>query len=125
MFHCCKVNVRLLKEKAQQERRNFSKTEELAAKFPTRNSCPSCWLDKDMSQWDSAEVYRFLKGHYWPYEKDAVMNIKEMHGNMAIEGEPLSKSGLVCIMMPFIVIGCLLLRQFITKRINVRKNKYF
>ena len=122
-----------MQEKAQRERRNFTKTEELAAKFPTRKTCPLCWLDKDMSQWDSVEVYRFLKGHYWPYDSSSKMNIKSMHGDMAMEGQPLSKFGLGCIMLPFVVLGCIISRQFITNsRRNIfslfqslRKNKSF
>ena len=116
------VNLRLLEEKAIRERRNFTKAEQLASKFPTRNTCPSCWLDEEMNDWDSAEVYNFLKGFYWPAAEQKIRSgstttttiggSKHMHGEMSIEGQPLSRVGLIYVIVPFfLMLLCMFLKQ--------------
>jgi len=115
LFSTSSVNVRLLKEQAQRERRNFTKAEELAAKFPSRKRCPACWFDREMNEFDSFEVYTFLKGHYWPSSNlpwQSNGRGKQIHGEMSIEGEPLSTFGFYCTLAPFVIMICIFVKHF-------------
>lgn len=60
------VNVRLMRESAERDDRIVSNAEELAAKFPSRQLCPKCWLDDDMEKYNRDAVFDFLQGWYWP-----------------------------------------------------------
>jgi hypothetical protein len=120
-----------MKERAQRERRNFTKVEEMAAKFPTKSSCPLCWLDEDMNNWDSIEVYRFLKERYWPggvlgvssssssstlLSSSLSFHAKKIHSDMSMEGQPISRFGLYCTITPFVVIAFMFVKQYFFNR---------
>ena len=64
------VNVRLRKERIEQNivTENFSTEREIV--WPPFNSCPSCWASLDKDRWDEVNVYKFLQQSYW-YVYDA------------------------------------------------------
>ncbi len=119
-----------MKEAAIRERRNFTKAEEIAAKFPSRNACPLCWLNNNMTEWDSVEVYNFLKDHYWPpsevrggrartaklYGRREVQDNNSNNMNMALVGKPISKFGLYLTATPLIVVACMFLRRYLLNK---------
>ncbi len=59
------VNIRLRKERIEQdiEKENFTKEREVV--WPSYTSCPSCWASTDKDRWDELEVYKFLQQSYW------------------------------------------------------------
>lgn len=59
------VNVRLRKERIQQniENENFATQGEVV--WPSLTSCPSCWASDGKDRWDELEVYKFLQQSYW------------------------------------------------------------
>lgn len=63
-----------MKESAERDDRIVSKEEELAAKFPSRQLCPKCWLDDDMERYNRDAVFNFLQGWYWPVADKAELN---------------------------------------------------
>ncbi|KAL9180110.1 hypothetical protein ACHAXT_008080 [Thalassiosira profunda] len=72
------VNARLMKEAAARQNREVSHEETLASKFPTKNMCPDCWLDANMTKWDNATVFRFLDEWYWPADEVSDMQFKSV-----------------------------------------------
>ena len=72
------VNARLMKEAAARQNREVSHEEALASKFPTKNMCPDCWLDANMTKWDNATVFRFLDEWYWPADEVSDMQFKSV-----------------------------------------------
>lgn len=59
------VNVRLRKERIEQNIENENFTTQAEIVWPTASSCPSCWLSRDKGRWDELEVYKFLQRSYW------------------------------------------------------------
>ena len=59
------INVRLMGEAAAREQRNVTAEEEISSIFPTKEICPTCWVDDEMKQYDRDELYNFLKNRYW------------------------------------------------------------
>ena len=103
-----------------------------------------------MNEWDSTEVYKFLKGYYWPERKIGDVgsgegergggattlhnNGKHVHGEMSIEGEPLSPCGFYCTIMPFVIMICYFVKQYVSNKkgmysmalhFRTKKNKFF
>jgi hypothetical protein len=58
------VNVRLMKERAEREKRVPDREDEIAVQWPSRKDCPTCWHGD--GRWDQANVYMFLRLTYWP-----------------------------------------------------------
>ena len=133
------VNIRIMSENAQREKRVVSTEETLAGKFPTKVMCPSCWKDSHMQRVNHDQVYTFLKQLYWPGFYLPVTNGKIwLHAleelpqdvstssrvhvgeqphwtNRADEGgEPISSLGLVFVCLPFILIGAILARKLLS-----------
>ncbi len=50
------VNLRLMREAAQRDRRELLLEEKIAARVPAVDMSPSCWLDEDLERFDSHEV---------------------------------------------------------------------
>lgn len=65
------VNARLMKEAAARQYREVTTQETLASSFPTTKQCPDCWLDANMTKWDSVKVFHFLEEWYWPTNEPA------------------------------------------------------
>jgi hypothetical protein len=65
------VNVRLRKERIEQniETENFVTEREII--WPPFNSCPSCWASLDKDRWDEVDVYKFLQQSYWLEDSDS------------------------------------------------------
>jgi thiol-disulfide isomerase/thioredoxin len=66
------VNVRLMKEAAETQGRHVTEEERVAAIFPTKQLCPTCWWNDTHQNdtnitysYDPEEVYAFLKQWYW------------------------------------------------------------
>jgi hypothetical protein len=59
------VNVRLYQERMVGEKPNkeISFHELMQVRWPTKSSCPMCWLDND--GWDEEAVYKYLRTEYW------------------------------------------------------------
>lgn len=80
------VNARLMKEAAQRQNRNVTREETMASMFPTRKMCPDCWLDKNMTKWDNATVFKFLDEWYWPADLPPSKQFKSI-----ISGQPVEE----------------------------------
>lgn len=65
------VNVRLRKERIDEniEKEGFTTQAEVA--WPPAKSCPSCWLSEEKNRWDELEVYKFLQQSYWLEDNDS------------------------------------------------------
>eukprot|EP00531_Pseudo-nitzschia_arenysensis_P001641 CAMPEP_0116137530 /NCGR_PEP_ID=MMETSP0329-20121206/12294_1 /TAXON_ID=697910 /ORGANISM="Pseudo-nitzschia arenysensis, Strain B593" /LENGTH=526 /DNA_ID=CAMNT_0003632445 /DNA_START=44 /DNA_END=1624 /DNA_ORIENTATION=- len=65
------VNVRLRRERIDQniEKEDFTKPAEVV--WPSYSSCPFCWLSGDKDRWDEIEVYKFLQHTYWEEDFDS------------------------------------------------------
>jgi thiol oxidase len=59
------VNVRLRKERIEQNIENEHFTTQGEVVWPSFASCPSCWASGDKDRWDELEVYKFLQQSYW------------------------------------------------------------
>jgi hypothetical protein len=123
------VNVRLMSENAQREKRSLSVVESLAGKFPTKVMCPSCWKDSHMNRANHDQVYTFLRELYWPgYNlplNDGTLWVRAINtptdasSSTRINereqplwtyraeqgGEPISFFGLLCVCLPLFFIG--------------------
>ncbi len=101
------VNLRLMNEAAERDRREISKEEILASKFPTKRLCPKCWLDEDMETFDFDEVAKFLSTWYWPegnHEYASNINSLDVHRADSSEGTTLSSLGLYMVTIPIILV---------------------
>jgi glycosidase len=58
------VNVRLMKEHAEQDHRTPTTEDEIEKRFPRTEDCPQCW--KEDGAWDEDTIYKFLRVEYWP-----------------------------------------------------------
>ena len=57
------VNVRLMKEEAEEKHRTPTPEDELAKKWPARHDCPKCW--KEDGALDADIVLKYLRLEYW------------------------------------------------------------
>jgi hypothetical protein len=57
------VNVRLMRERADQENRVPTRQDEFAVQWPSSSECPMCWHAD--GRWDPEKVYMFLRLTYW------------------------------------------------------------
>jgi thiol oxidase len=57
------VNVRLMKEKAEREKRTPTLEDEINKQWPARDGCQRCW--REDGSWDEENVFRFLRLTYW------------------------------------------------------------
>jgi len=59
------VNIRLRKERIEQniEKENFTTQSEVV--WPPSDSCPLCWIHGSRDRWDEVEIYKFLQHSYW------------------------------------------------------------
>ena len=85
------VNIRLMKEAAQRQNRNVTNEETLASIFPTKNLCPDCWLDLNMTKWDYQKVFQFLDEWYWPKKEPADTQFKSVVGGALETDQTLFK----------------------------------
>jgi len=58
------VNVRLLRDRYEKQGVETSFQDEEGVMWPSRQSCPDCWLKT--GKWDKDRVYSHLKSEYWP-----------------------------------------------------------
>lgn len=65
------VNVRLRKERVEQniEREDF--TTQMDVMWPSLTSCPYCWGSSEKDSWDEIEIYKYLQQSYWPGSHDS------------------------------------------------------
>jgi len=120
------VNVRLVHEAAERERRIVSKEETIASKFPTKGMCPKCWLDGDMEVWDPAEVFNFLQQWYWPSDGSRSASSIDVHRRNSVEGTPISsRVGICLILVPICFFVCIFGNKSArnTKEVSSRKNR--
>jgi len=71
------VNVRLLHEKAEREKRSATKEDEIAVMWPSREDCPVCWHAD--GTWDDETIYKFLRMKYWEDDATNVQYRKDLH----------------------------------------------
>jgi len=67
-----------------------TEAEEQNVRWPSKQDCPSCWLDG--GGWDEDEVYLYLESYYWPQKKSVNTDFKRHTGEIPhIEsfGEPM------------------------------------
>ena len=58
------VNLRLLKEEYEREKRGVpTVSDEKNKQWPPREDCPKCWRVDDA--WDEESVYKYLRIEYW------------------------------------------------------------
>lgn len=56
------VNMRLVKEAAERERKDVSHADETSSLWPSQEDCPKCWYeDGSRDEW----IYKFLRVEYW------------------------------------------------------------
>lgn len=65
------VNLRLMKEKAARERREWSRQDEIKSQWPSLEDCPRCW--REDGAWDDLNMYKYLRTEYWP--DDGITNM--------------------------------------------------
>jgi len=94
------VNIRLIGERAERDKRELSKAEKLAAKFPGKAMCQTCWLDDDMEKWDQEEVFLFLKDWYWPVIDESDLRLLSLDSDFFVKGNFVSMSGIFLILLP-------------------------
>lgn len=58
------VNVRLMREQAEENHRVPTREDEIAVQWPSTSECPLCWHAD--GRWDPDKVYTFLRLTYWP-----------------------------------------------------------
>ncbi|KAG7355038.1 Erv1 / Alr family protein [Nitzschia inconspicua] len=95
------VNVRLLKERAEAEKRTPTSKELKDVEWPTRSHCPSCWFGD--GRFDPERVYMFLHLIYWPDELISSSKMAELvafttHGHAGQEermfSDPVMEDGI-------------------------------
>ena len=116
------VNLRLMKERTPPYR-NVTKEELIASQFPSFATCPNCWKhnptsiegnnETNLFQWDSDNVYLFLKKWYWP---DHYPNIHRQDTTLSIHyrdnlERPIGTFGLVLVMIPFFLAAFIIARD--------------
>uniref|UniRef100_A0A7S3PV83 Sulfhydryl oxidase n=1 Tax=Chaetoceros debilis TaxID=122233 RepID=A0A7S3PV83_9STRA len=110
------VNLRLMREAAQRDRRELSLEEKTAARFPTVNMCPSCWLGEDLKSFDSHEVSKFLLKWYWPSPPEKEVN-QLIYGYRDIEkGTSLSCYGLLIFIVTIAVFAFIFSADYCVKK---------
>lgn len=120
------VSVRLMREAASRENRKATGREELAAVFPTKSQCPTCWLKNDMSRYDPDEVYDFLRGWYWPQMEQvdsrfkSILNRKLRH-TRAITSAKEQWDTWWFIIGPVVIMMAMCLRKCLERKANAAR----
>mmetsp|Transcript_13662 Transcript_13662/g.31869 ORF Transcript_13662/g.31869 Transcript_13662/m.31869 type:complete len:538 (+) Transcript_13662:111-1724(+) len=65
------INVRLRKERIEQNVEKSGFTNPADVVWPPTSSCPSCWFSRNKDRWDEFEVYEYLQKSYWLEDNDA------------------------------------------------------
>jgi len=81
------INVRLRKERIEQnfEKENFTTQGEVI--WPSFTSCPTCWPSRDKNRWNELEVYKFLQQSFWLEDLDSEVLRILTHGEIGIKSK--------------------------------------
>jgi hypothetical protein len=76
------VNVRLVKEKAERDKRTATKQEELDALWPSKRECYACYnvnaKDSDDMPWNKTNVYKWMELEYGQRDANSANVMKEL-----------------------------------------------
>ncbi len=124
------VNLRLTKERTPLYR-NVTKEELVSSQFPSYTVCPNCWKENPTSidgnnettfiQWDSDNIYLFLRQWYWPnhdpsmtnnniHRQNTIVSSKKIHYHDNFE-RPIGTFGLILVMIPFFLAAIIIVRD--------------
>jgi hypothetical protein len=109
------VNLRLMKEASERERREISKEEIVSSKFPSQQMCNACWLDMEQNSWDSSEIYSFLSTWYWPIDDSSTSSVARQMSSMEQNDNALSLSGFYLFILPLMYILYIFTKKCLSK----------
>jgi len=97
------VNVRLMKEQAERDRKLVTTEDEIRVQWPSRSECPECW-GKD-GAWDENLMYKYLRMEYWPDDRVSASFRRELHLSNAIsvENEIADNAGISFLRLPLVI----------------------
>lgn len=109
------VNLRIMKEAAEREGREISKEEIVSSKFPSKQMCHACWLDREQNSWDSSEIFNFLNTWYWPMDESSTSSVARQMSSMEQNDYDLSWSGFYLSILPLMCVLYLLIKDCLPK----------
>jgi len=111
------VNVRLMKEDAERNGDNVTKSDERMAQWPSRKECRECWNED--GSYDRDKVYNFLKDTYWPKTEKAVVK-----ATINLKAEAKTQHALSNMTFAFVFLWVLTMWYVVNERAKERSGRH-